>query len=412
MEQLSKKEVAIISVISLTLTCIILSRTDLLVETTPDFIKPWDHHKYIFMAQHPLHFHIAPFCWRILQPLIASVLPFSLETNFILIAVISVFLSGIFIYIALKLFGLNTIPSMVGILMFFSSPWATKWILYNIWMVDGLTNTIFALALVLIIGKKDMWLMVLLSIGVLVKESVILIVPLHYTLYATSLWDSNKLFQTIKIAIPSVLILLAIRLSIPEYNADQAYVYSLDKKLTVEYPNRLTAGYSMDEKNILEKPHIARYSYVDLAKTIGWNRIQQLSLTDLQKLTTGTFGVVIICLTLFTTIVNKNLVLRLTPLFILTYMQLAFAVNTERLLIIALPAVVLFAAKGVELLHQQYRIDQRIFLIIFSLIFILNMVHTNPFPYQYGKEWSILCLIGFCYLVYKKYSSGKNIISF
>jgi hypothetical protein len=70
MEQLSKKELSIISAISLVLTLIIFSRTELFIESHQDFIKPWDHHKYIFMAQHPMQFHIAPFCWRIVQLLL------------------------------------------------------------------------------------------------------------------------------------------------------------------------------------------------------------------------------------------------------------------------------------------------------------------------------------------------------
>jgi hypothetical protein len=410
MEQLSKKELSIISAISLVLTLIIFSRTELFIESHPDFIKSWDHHKYIFMAQHPMQFHIAPFCWRIVQPLLASILPFSLQTNFILISIVSVSLSGIFTYSALKCYGLSPMISLIGMLMFYSTSWASKWPLFNFWLIDSMINMCVTFAVVLIVCKQDRWLMILLSIGVLIKESILLVVPLYYSFNAKSFWDKNKLFDTLRIVAPSILILLSLRVLIPECNSDDTYVSSLDPKMTVEQPMGTSHKISEGELRTRGQQKLIHYNYIELVKNIGWNRLTNTTFSDLRILTTRTYGVVILFLVLFASVVKRRLFLRIVPFILFGYIQLFVAVNTERLLIITLPAFILLAAYGIELLHQQYNVDHKIFIFVFSSIIILNLISTTPVPYQYGREWFIFCMGGLFYVFYRNSSLSKKYI--
>ena len=60
---------------------------------------------------------VAPFCYRPLAPFIAGLLPFDLETNYILLNFITVYLTGIMLYYTLRL-NFNRILSAIG--LFFS----------------------------------------------------------------------------------------------------------------------------------------------------------------------------------------------------------------------------------------------------------------------------------------------------
>src|SRR5271169_2519084 len=60
------------------------------------FRQPYDHHKFIYMAEHnALDFHIAPFCWRLLNPLLASWLPFHTDTNFLVLMLAEILLTAV-----------------------------------------------------------------------------------------------------------------------------------------------------------------------------------------------------------------------------------------------------------------------------------------------------------------------------
>ncbi|MFA6439993.1 MAG: hypothetical protein WCX28_11835 [Bacteriovoracaceae bacterium] len=373
------------------MTAIISFRTELLTEGNPDFTYPWDHPKYIFMAEHPFQFHLAPFSWRIINPLIASILPFSLQFNFFIISFCSVAVTGLLIYLLLKSTGSDIIVSSIGVLIFYSTVWATKWPLYDFWLTDGMVMMFMTAMIVQIIKNKETGFLILLSIGVLLKESALLALPLHYTLHARRIFDSRALRRTFLLSIPAIAILATVRISIPAQNNDPLYVASLGKSLRIEYPDHSVPGKAIIRDEITMLPSGVHYSYIAMAKKIGWNRLVHLKLVDVQIMTVRTFGVATLVLALFGCIAKKELILRYMPFILLVYFQLAFSVNTERVLIIALPAIIILAATGIKFLLERKYIDYRIVLLIFSLIILLNLKNTSPTPYMYGMEWFIVC---------------------
>ena len=49
----------------------------------------------------------APFCWRIMSPLLAKVLPFDIQTNFFVLAFAGVWLAGVAVYYMAKAFSFS-----------------------------------------------------------------------------------------------------------------------------------------------------------------------------------------------------------------------------------------------------------------------------------------------------------------
>lgn len=392
------KEIFLITMLSFGLTLLMYSTTDKLTDTHQDYSQPWDHHKYIYMAEHPFQFHLAPFCWRILQPWIVRALPFSLKLNFMLVAFISTVLSGIFIYLMLKSIGLRVSIAFLGILMFYSSSWAVKYPLFNFWVQDGFVLFLLATILYCLIGKKDIWFSVVLCIGVLAKEAVLFTAPLYYTFNARVVWDRIILKRTMLLIAPAIIVLGIVRFFIPALNSDTEYVSSLPKEVRILHSSPLQKNASAIQL------HQTHYDYYELIKTIGLYRLMNIKYSELQRMTTRTFGVVLIFLPLVAFRENMRLFFKLFPLFLLTYMQLLFAVNIERLLIIVIPALILLSAKSIEYIIDNYKIHFMVFPVIFSTLIISNLVDNSPTPYQFGREWFVVCLVGSCYLLYRKHT--------
>jgi hypothetical protein len=93
----------------------------------PNFPKPWDHHKYIEVAQNNiLNFHSAPFCWRIGVPLLVKLLPFNIFWNFLIISFMGVWFTGVVTYYLAKILFLTRTYSFLAMIMFYSLGWAYK----------------------------------------------------------------------------------------------------------------------------------------------------------------------------------------------------------------------------------------------------------------------------------------------
>ena len=49
----------------------------------------------------------APYCWRIMTPLLAKTLPFDIQTSFLVLAFAGVWLTGVAVYYMAKAFGFS-----------------------------------------------------------------------------------------------------------------------------------------------------------------------------------------------------------------------------------------------------------------------------------------------------------------
>lgn len=341
-----RKEILLVSLVTLLIMIGLFLRTDRMTYSHSDFVYDWDHHAYIDMATNHVS-HVAPFEYRILNPLLARLLPFDILINFTILSFVALCLTGIMTYFLLKTVGFSNQLALTGLLFFLSLGWATRFNIYDFWLTDPLGFLFIVAALWSIFAKKDLLFLLFLAIGVTAKENVIFVAPLYYTFNSKQIFDGKTLFRTFYMIAPALFVLVAIRIFSPTTN---------------------------DE-----------YNLVNLLQTIGWERIQIL-LTDIQlSYSVGTFGIALLFLPLFSIRQNLSLFFRFLPFVALTYVSLLFAVNTERLIVSAFPAFIIMALHGIKIIAEKTGLHEKyfIFLPLSSIALLLTKKDWRFVPHLY-----------------------------
>ncbi|MGB9664544.1 MAG: hypothetical protein ACPL25_06465 [Ignavibacteria bacterium] len=353
-------------VLSIVLTFALSVRTDTLDYNHPHFKFNWDHHKYIWMALNNLDFHIAPFCWRIFVPFLASILPFELSLNFKLISISSIVLTGFFTFkIGQKIFS-DLSSSFALMFAYFSIGFVTKYVIHNFWLPDSFTFLLITLGLYSILIKNDLLFLAVMTIGAMTKESVLFVLPLYYTFNATKLFDFQVFKKTLFISIIPIIVFITIRIIIPPFNEDPEYLSSLSPQLR--------------NVNFDDSTYNLKYLYY----TIGLPRLKEFSFTLLYNITIYSFLIhFILALIDWKTI--KIFGPKFLPLVVLSYLQILFAVNTERLVVVAfLPFIILS-------IYNQKKIFDRItnstFVLPLINLLIMGLVISSGIFYG---NWVIL----------------------
>lgn len=356
----------LILALSAILTILLYLKTDVMNYSHEHFQQPWDHHKYIWMANHNLGFHIAPFCWRIFVPFLASILPFELLINFKLITLISVTLTGFLVYKIGSLIFADKILSLSIMLAYFSISWATKFVIYDFWLPDAFAILLMTAGIYSILKKNDFVFLILMVIGALTKESVLFVLPLFYSLRAKEFFDYQIFKRTILISIIPLLTLFIVRLSIPALNANPEYVQSLP-----------------DELRIVQLDS-AEYNLNFLLENVALKKLENLNLHFFFRITVYTFLVYfVLCLFDFTSLMKW--LIRFLPFIILSYLQIFVAINEERLVAIAFLPILIFSISGMNKIFETlpYKNFSLIFL---NTIFFLMVLNSGLF---YGV-WLII----------------------
>ncbi|MFX1385402.1 MAG: hypothetical protein ACFFBP_23540 [Promethearchaeota archaeon] len=382
------KEYTLVTLLALFITISIAIKVDIMTYDHPDFPKVMDHHKYIEMAKgNPLNFHIAPFCWRIFVPSLAKIFPFSLQRNFFMIAFMGIFLTGITIYFVMKEFFSSRIYATIGIFTFFSLGWGLNCALYDFWLPDALSFLFMTLILYSILIRNDLLFVILLLIGVSVKESVLFIAPLYYTFNTRKFIDLRLFMKFVLLVFPSILVLIAVRLIIPAMNEDLVYLSTLNEKLKMVYKG------------------MSSYNYRELFYSVGVNRFQNLSYKALKAYSVGTFGVFIMLTPFFAIKKNGLLFVKFLPFLIFVYAQLLFAVNTERLLIFAFPAMIILTLNGLKAISDRLCINPLLFISLPIVLWGLNMISDGN---QAKMELQLLVYILFLAFTFQIGRVKKN----
>ncbi len=318
-----------------------------LLLTTPRLTYPQralqtrgDHRAYIRMTlEPPGEYRLPPYCWRVMVPYVAKILPFGIERNFLFIAFVSVWLTGVSMYYLAKLLDFSRSEAFVGMLLFFTLMYATKWLIADFWLPDGLAHLLIVWAIYFIIARKDISFVLLLALGVLVKENALFVTPLYYTLNARKLIDLRLLARTVLLVTPAIAVLVAVRIGIPSSHS---------------------------------------YDYLERLRRIGGERLDTLGpSTIVESYLLRTFGVAVSLLPFFAIRRNLSLALRFSPFILLVYSQLLFATNTERLLVLAFPAMILMALHGVREICKVTNTQAITFAFLVWALMALNL-HYRP----------------------------------
>ncbi len=316
--------------ISLAFTTVLGLRTASIAKD-PCFVRPWDHHKYLHMAQAPLGtFHVAPFCWRVGVPLLAKLLPLCAHVAFAALSFVTVWLTGALFFAIGRRRGSSNELGLVVMLLYFTLSYGAKTGLRWSYSPDAAVLLVVVLGLYLLLTRRDLLFAAVLALGVLFKESALFIAPLHYSLRARRLLDLRALAAAAAAAAPALLMLVAVRLLIPALNHDPTYVSGLPPELSLVHRGQTS------------------YGYLAVLHDIGLPRLRSIGLDSLIAFTLRPFGASLLLLAGVGLVRWPALALRLGPLVALSYLQLLFATDTERLLVLAAPALIFLATTGVQ----------------------------------------------------------------
>lgn len=357
----------IVILISLLISFLIFSKTELMDYSHPHFKNIWDHHKYLRMAKNnPFDFHIAPFCWRVFVPTLAKILPFGIENNFKVISFLSIAFTGFFMFkIGQKIFS-DTVYAFSMMFGYFSLVLATKYVLYDFWLPDAFSFLLIVSGIYAILIRNDLLFILITILGALTKEIVLFILPLHYSLTTNKIFDFKLIKRTILVSLPAVFTFVMIRILIPSLNENVAYVSSLPIEVTIVH---------LESSN---------YSYIDAFNQVIRYRIQNFSPGLIHQITLMPFLIYL----LFPVFDLKSLLnwgLRFLPFVFLVYLQILFAINTDRLVVAAFPAILIVAILGLQNLINYLKLPKS-FIIVLTIVYVL----MNIFSGIYYSHWLYL----------------------
>ncbi len=397
----STREISLVLLVSLALTLIAFACTPRLVPADPGFAYPSDHHKYLRMAEAGLfRFRIAPFHWRVLVPFLCGLLPCSKTVAFSLLTFLSIWLTGAAVYLLVRgdpaalgsqsrfqpadgrgtgrgridVLSLGPAgPGLLALLLYFTLGWAVRFLLYDFWLPDGAAILLIVLALHAAMTGRALRLALLLALGVTVKESVILAAPVYYSWNASRPFEPRLLGRTGAILLPAAGILAALHLALPGLNNDPSYTAGLGDALT-----RLHAG-------------VYQYAPLGAIPEILRARLHELSPARALAYLIRPFGVAPIAFALLGLKDRWRAALRLLPFVLLVYLQILFAWNTDRLLVLAFPALLLLAPAGWSRLRR-WGIAPEFVGLVLGGFFALNFLGHGQYPARFGLQAALLAV--------------------
>ena len=291
----------------------------------PRQVRELDHFHYIAMAEalpgraEDPRAAERPFCYRIMVPaLVHQIVAVSgLGQNAVFwgtsqLALVA-FLFTLFALLRGLGFGIET--ALLGIVLAALTPGAVRWYAYQYWMPDPLCLWLVTLALLLVRGERWALLSLVAFAAALTRESWVLI-PAFATLSWMRRRGARSLVRALLVFAPAAAAMLAVRLSI----------------VPASGPTLLEAAREM------------------LAF-----RARHLFDNQLYFATLGSFGVLVPLLALRAK--GTAGAARARPedaaLVLMAYASLAFANNTDRLLVYALPALLPPALRAIEALAER-----------------------------------------------------------
>jgi len=294
----------------------------------------WDHNRYIAMAQAPFEGELAlqaPFCWRILTPLIVHLLPVNYKLGFFAVSFLGLLATCLFLYVYQRRLGIGQMASLVGMILFVYLWPAVRYDLYDPYLVDPLAMAFVAGAFYLLITGRDKVLALWLALGVANKEVVLFVLPAWFCLQIKQGAHREPMalvWRTLKISAPALIVWGTLRLLIQPYNR---YDY-LEQMLIVIRGRYLAQGLRGLAREIYA------YSF-------------------------GTWGVLFALLVLRPRDKLHYLLADWPSLvyLLVVFSQMIFANNTHRLLIYGFPVIIPLGVRTLE--HITQRVGRSIFVI-------------------------------------------------
>ena len=373
-----------------TLTGVLLFRTAVIQPGSDDWNKPWDHHKYVYMAEHPLGaFHIAPTSGRIGIPYLAGKLPLPLLQAFQIQNFLFMVSLGVFFYYVLRAAGYRAMEAWLGLLMLYSYGPATKLLLGNPYHPDAASFAITTAALYFLLSRQTVLLMLTLTMGALVKETMIMVIPLIYTLQAQRWIDVRLLLRTAVVGLPAVAVLAAIQTWIPTYNQQPSYIAEIGPRLAEVHLGSSTADFFGAVRLVMG--FRLQQSPVNMVRSLTWMSVGILWLLPFFGLRSLKPGRATDPLAQCST---PMLMIRFLPFLALTCIGWAMALNEDRRFAYAFPFWIMAGINSLRELGRSWGIPMEWFLLVFGIQYGLNLLQpaTPTVPFDIAAAVFALCL--------------------
>jgi hypothetical protein len=282
---------------------------------------------------------IAPFCYRVLHPFIAMILPFDLYFSFALISFSCLYLTGIMLYYTLRT-ECDEVVSLIGLILFcvYFSIINNQFIIFNLaipYLVDSMAFFFVIFCFFCILNSYDKLYCVSLILGVLSKEVVIFTIPVFlFHSYGENkerfINSKEKLFgffRLFKYIIPSVATFLIIR------------IFVVPKPISETPP-------------WISFYHGNEYS-IDLLFMYIQYRIERLSIFMLFELTFGVWNFLLV-LAFFNRKDRITNWIKLYSIFmILVYCQIFMTYNSNRVILVGIYPMIMLSSTGLYTLLKK-----------------------------------------------------------
>ncbi len=368
----------LVAVASAAAVALLAWRTDLYTVGTAAFADPgWDRHAYRELARRDLlDFKLAPYCWRVLVPWLAKLQPWSLQDGFLGTAVIALIATGPALYGLVRATGGSKLSASAMIFAFYALGWAARYPLADFWIPDSTALLLAVVAMWLIVEKRWWAACAVLAVGVLAKESVIFAGSLAFTWHLRGWRDWSTLARGFLVVAPALLILGGVRLIIQPENGNAAYIATMPPQIS-RFPE-LFGEYDY------------RQRYTDIVVNDRW---AHRDWSDFDRYLFDPFGLPLLGAAALGAVVDPKRAARLTPFFVLVYSQLLFATDTQRLVVLAFPALAMLAGSAARRAGQRRRVLDAAMLGGFAGVFAVTMLDANTFGAQLWRE-TAACVSG------------------
>jgi hypothetical protein len=285
--------------------------------------RPWDHQKYAFMSSSPFELRLAPFSWRIGEPLLVWALPGSTASGFRFLTFIGCVVAGILMHRLLGHMKFDRGGALVGTMLFCSSSWLMSYAVYNFWLPDIVMMCFIIGVSTAALDHRARQFALLLLIGVFFKEQVLFAAPLWIS-FNTCLkkWRAavSEAGRCALLVAPALAVVAATRLLMP---ADQS---------AIGQPVDLNAFDTL-------APHIPT-----LFATFGAERVSNYP-SLISDWMMAAFGGVMVLAALHAR-ATLGVIGRWSPFLVLALAQPLVASNTLRLIVMCAPAVAVAGTFG------------------------------------------------------------------
>ena len=360
-------EILLIFVISTAILLFIALCSDLMFESNVLYYGKWMHFDYIKTVENFSNINLtAPYCWRLLVPFLVYMLPFSIEIGYFVITYFCIIVSSVLIYFIVKHLFVGLYYPWIGVLTYFSLIYVVRINAIEFISVDALAFTFILLSIFSIYKKKNLLFIVSTALGILTKETLFVVFPLYFTINympnQNRKFYNHLIYNTFILLSPAIIIyILLIVIIVP--NSNYNYLNILIK----------TTQYRFDS-------FLGMFSTLNKDLFANQNNYEN-SLINLYRISLGAIGPILYFIILKAYKI-RNYIIRLSPLLVLSFLQIFIAEDNERLVAVGFPAYILLYLFAIQSFVIENKINIKYFLIYSLANVVLQFFLTNDHYWQ------------------------------